>query len=136
MSVLKAFLQPPTTNETKEVYIDRFKDEDGKVVPFKIRKISQSENEVLGRQSQKKEKVNGQIQIRMDNVEYSHRLALACVVEPNLSDSELCAHYGVVDPKDVLGNMLTAGEYGKLITAIQDFNDFGSIDEIEEEAKN
>ena len=56
MSVLKAFLQPPTTNETKEVYIDRFKDEDGKVVPFKIRKISQSENEVLGRQSQKKRK--------------------------------------------------------------------------------
>ena len=139
MSVLKAFLQPPATNETKEVFIDRFKDEEGKVIPFKIRRISQSENEALGKQSQKREKVDGQIQIRMDNVEYSHRLVLACVVEPNLSDAELCAYYGVVDPKAALGNMFTAGEYGQLISAIQEFNGFGGakeIKEIEEEAKN
>ena len=45
MSNLQAFMTP-NTEETREVIIsDRFKDKDGKVVPFVIKSLSQAENE-------------------------------------------------------------------------------------------
>ena len=45
MSALKAFLQPSVAGKTKEVIVsDRFKDENGKPVPFVIKAISQEEN--------------------------------------------------------------------------------------------
>ena len=47
MSNLQAFMTP-NTEETREVIIsDRFKDKDGKVVPFVIKSLSQAENEEI-----------------------------------------------------------------------------------------
>ena len=55
MSKLFAFLNPVHVREEKEVVISkRFKDEEGKVVPFKIRSVTQEENDALTRQSYRK----------------------------------------------------------------------------------
>lgn len=50
MSKLSAFLHPVTTSEEKEVVIsNRFQDESGQPVPFKIRALTQEENDAITR---------------------------------------------------------------------------------------
>lgn len=141
MGNIKAFLQPPVMGQTKEVIISkRFKDEEGKLVPFVIRVIDQETNDKLIRRATKKTKANGQIIQELDNERYIKLLLDACVVEPDFKDADVCAFYKAVDPLDVPGRMLTVGEYNRLAKEIREFNDLTVTDEdisaIEETAKN
>lgn len=138
MSILKGFLQPSPTLQTREVIVsDRFKGEDGKPLPFKIRVIDQEENDRLIQAATKtRQHKNGQITKEFINTAYSRRLVLACVVSPDLRDAELCEYYKCIDPLDVPGKMLSSGEYGILVDAINDLNGFNDNDKIEDEAKN
>lgn len=141
MSDIKNFLIPPIINETKKVIVsERFKGEDGTPIPFVIRVIDQETNEKLYKQASKKTKSNGRVLREIDEDKYGKLLVMACVVEPNLKDAELCAYYKTVDPLDVPGRMLTMGEYGKLVREIRNFNELSisddEIEELEEEAKN
>lgn len=137
MSVLKGFLQPSPMEETKEVIIsDRFKGEDGKPLPFKIRKIDSETADSLMKRCRRRERVNGQIVTEVDNSKYSKLLILTCVVSPNFRDTEMCEYYKVINPEDVPSRMLSIGEFSKLSDAIMDFNDFGTPEEIEDEVKN
>lgn len=141
MSDIKAFLQPPVMNETREVVISkRFKGADGNPVPFVLRVIDQETNNKLIRQATKKVKANGQIMQELDNEKYGKLLVQTCVVEPNFKDAELCSYYQTMDPLDVPGRMLTVGEYNRLVYAIKELNELiTSEDELaalEEEAKN
>ncbi|WP_312428293.1 phage tail assembly chaperone [Lacrimispora sp.] len=137
MSALKAFLQPPVTNVTKKVIIsDRFKDDEGKPVPFVIKTITQKENENLARMSRKVSSVKGKPVESLDNILYTKRLILACVQEPDLSDQEVCRHYGTEDPLEVPSQMLSIGEYGRLSEAIMELNGMKDPEEKLEEAKN
>ena len=57
MSKLSAFLHPVTTSEEKEVVIsNRFQDESGQPVPFKIRALTQEENDAITRQATRRRK--------------------------------------------------------------------------------
>ena len=137
MSVLAGFLQPSPMDETKEVIIsERFKGEDGKPLPFKIRKIDQETANSLLKKCQRTRTVNGQQQRETDNARYSNMLILHCVVEPNFRDAEMCEYYKVVDPADIPGRMLSLGEYSRLSDEIMRFNDFDTPERLEEEAKN
>lgn len=137
MSVLKGFLQPSPMEETKEVIIsDRFKDENGKPLPFKLRKIDSETSEALMKRCRRKERVNGQIITEVDNAKYTKLLVLACVVSPNFKDSEMCDFYKVVNPEDVPSRMLSIGEFSRLSDEIMKFNDFDTPEEIENEVKN
>ncbi len=137
MSTLKAFLQPTVAGRTKEVILsERFKEKDGTVVPFVIQAISQEENDRLCQQSQKREIVKGQQIERLDRSLYTRRLILACVKEPDLKDKEICDYYGVIDPLEVAGKMLSVGEYGILVDAIMGLNGVNDAQEKLEEAKN
>lgn len=134
MSNLSAFLHPVTAREEKEVMIsDRFRDENGNPVPFKIRALTQEENASLIRQATRRVKVNGQPTEQLDNADLSRRIVVAATVEPDFHNSELCQAYGVLDPLQVPGKMLLAGEYGKLIQAINVLSGFGDEGE---EVKN
>ena len=105
MSSLYAFLHPVAVQEEKEVFIsNRFRDENGEVVPFKIRSLAQEETEKLAKQSRKTRKVNGQNIEYVDDIELSHRIAVAGTVYPDFADSELCQAYGTLDPLEVVGN--------------------------------
>ena len=137
MSVLKGFLQPSPMEETKEVIIsDRFKDENGKPLPFKLRKIDSETSEALMKRCRRKERVNGQIITEVDNAKYTKLLVLACVVSPNFKDSEMCDFYKVINPEDVPSRMLSIGEFSRLSDEIMKFNDFDTPEDIENEVKN
>lgn len=140
MGDIKAFLQPPVLNETKEVIISkRFKDENGKPIPFVIRVIDQETNDRLIKQATKKGRGGPSVQ-GFDDMKYGKLLINACVVTPNFKDSELCAYYKTVDPLEVPGRMLTVGEYNRLVRAIRELNELVTsdedFDELDEEAKN
>lgn len=142
MSGLKAFMKPPVTDTTEDVIIsDRFTDEDGKVQPFKIRIISQEINESLHNQASRPIKKNGVvIGSQTDSTKYGNLLIVACVAYPNFKDSELCNYYKTKDPLDVPRRMLTAGEFNKLVKAVNRINGFNvdddQVETLEEEAKN
>lgn len=138
MGVLSAFLHPEPMDITKEIIIsDRFK-EDGKPVPFKIRTISQAENDALVKKAQKVDMVRGRRIQYQDDQKYTNSLIVACTVQPDFRDAELCQAYGTLDPLEVPGKMLLSGETAKLVEAIMTLNGFTiqSPEEEEDEAKN
>ena len=47
MGKLSAFLRPSPAGKTKEVYLKRFVDEAGEVVPFVVKSIPPEENEKI-----------------------------------------------------------------------------------------
>lgn len=134
MSKLSAFLHPVTTSEEKEVVIsNRFQDENGQPVPFKIRALTQEENDKITKQATRQTKVNGQTVEKLDSVDFSRRMVVAATIEPDFQAKELCDAYGVLDPLLVPGKMLLSGEYAKLLNAITDLSGFGGA---EDEVKN
>jgi len=137
MSNLSAFLNPATLEITKELTVsDRFLDEDGKPAKIIIKAITQDENERLIKLSTRTTKDRGQVIENLNRREYQARLIISCSVEPDFSQMELCAAYGVVDPLEVPGKMFLAGEYAKLVRAIMDINGFRDVEELDEGAKN
>lgn len=137
MSALKAFLQPSVAGVTKEIIVsDRFKDEKGEVVPFVIQAISQEENEALSTRSREEKVIDGMPVKMLNDTVYSRRLMMACVKEPDLRDSELCKYYGTLDPEDVLGKMLSIGEYQILSKEVMAINGIKGKQEKLKEAKN
>ena len=134
MSKLSAFLNPVQVQETRDIVISkRFVGEDGKPAPFRIRSLTQEENESLRKRSLKTRRVNGQPQEYLDSAEFSSRMIVTATVEPDFSSKELCDAYGVLDPMLVPGRMLLAGEYAALMSAITDLCGFSDT---AEEVKN
>jgi hypothetical protein len=138
MGNLKAFMLPSVEDEQKEVIIsDRFKEGD-KVIPFKIKVISQETNEGLRKKASRSiRKNNTVVGMDFDTDLYGKLLLQACVVYPNFKDAELCDFYKTKDPLEVPGRMLRAGEYNKLIKEINILNGFADDPNVlEDEAKN
>lgn len=138
MDNLQAFLNPVSAEEVKEVVISkRFVDKDGNPVPFRIKTIMQEENERLTRKCRKVETIRGQRVESMDNQKYNRALIVACTVEPDFRNADLCKAYGTVDPLDLPGKMLTVGEANNLAREILDLNGFSDeAEQLEDEAKN
>ena len=138
MSNLQAFMTP-NTEETREVIIsDRFKDKDGKVVPFVIKSLSQAENEEIRKRASVPVIKSGVvIGDKLDTDKYGKELVLASVKTPNFRDSEICKFYATMDPLEVPSKMLRVGEYRRLVGAINELNGLNDdIEVLEEEAKN
>lgn len=134
MSKLSAFLHPSIAQEEKEVVISkRFQDEQGNPVPFKVRPLSQEENDAITKKATRQVKVDGQRVERLDSVDFSRRMVVAATVEPDFASKEVCDAYGVMDPLLVPGKMLLSGEYAKLVKEIMDLSGF---DNDAEETKN
>ena len=130
MSKLSAFLHPVTTQEEKEVVIsNRFQDENGNPVPFKIRALSQEENDKIIKSATRQIKVNGQPMEKLDSADYTRRMIVAATVEPDFRSKELCDAYGTLDPLLVPGKMLFSGEYAALGRAIMSLSGFNSVEE-------
>lgn len=135
MNKLSAFLHPAQTEETREVIIsNRFRDEDGKPVPFRIRAVTQEQNDALTRKCRRVQTVNGQRQETLDTVQLNRELVVAATVEPDFSSAEVCDAYGTKIPAQVPGKMLLAGEYARLLKAIMELSGF--TENLEEQAKN
>ena len=136
MSKLSAFLHPVTTTEEKEIIISkRFQDEKGNPIPFKIRALTQEENDAITKKATRQVKVDGQKVDKVDSVDFSRRVVVQATVEPDFSSTELCEGFGVMDPLQVPGKMLLSGEYAKLLKEIMALSGFDDIN-AEEAAKN
>ncbi len=129
MGKLSAFLKPAPAGRTKEVFLDRFTDEEGNPVPIVVKCISSEENEAISRRCTNKDG-------KLDNIMYGNQIIVACMVEPDLRDSELCAYYGVMDPNMVPGRMFSVGEKQIISDAIFDINDINTAQEKLARAKN
>lgn len=119
---------------TKEVAIsERFKDENGNILKFKIKPISQK---ALNTMRNKHTKQNGN-KIVVDSSALSNELIINCTIEPNFKDTKSLEQIGVFSPEDYLNKVLLAGEINNLEKAILELSGFGqNIDELIEEAKN
>lgn len=133
MSSLKAFLNPIQV-ESKEIIVSNRFVEDGKVVPFTIRPITQEENKTLIKKFSRKDKKNVET---FDRTEYIQAMTASAVVFPDLSNSELQKAYGVLGESALLQKMLYVGEYAELAQAVQELSGLDSdINEDIEEVKN
>ena len=118
------------------VVSERFKDENGKPIPWKIRALTEAENVEIRKSATKHVKVRGQYIPQLDPEEYISKLIAASVVFPNLKDAELQKSYGVIGAEELLRKMLLPGEYGKLAQKVQEINGFEDIQELVDEVKN
>ena len=129
--------------EDREVVVSkRFLDEGGKPIPWKIRAISQEENNALQedciemKPAPGKAGRRGQMRPVVNMSKYGVALAAACVVYPDLANKELQETYGVMDAASLLSVMLMPGEMVDLQTEVNDICGFQTFDEQVEEVKN
>jgi hypothetical protein len=136
MNELQAFFAENVENDiVEEVVISkRFKDKNGKPIPWKIKAIGEDVNTELRKSCTKKVKIkNGIFMNETDQEAYLAKLAVECVVFPDLRNAELLKSYGVMAPEELVKKMLLPGEYGKLLEKIQELNGFdleASVEEI------
>ena len=130
MSKLSAFLKPTPEGKKKEVILERFTDENGKVVPFVIKSIRAADNDSLVRKNT--DRKTG----KFNSTTYSNQLIVACMVEPDLRSTEICDYYGTIEPNDVPGLMFTIGEKQIIQDAILEINDVNSAQDRLDAAKN
>ena len=122
MSKLSAFLNPVSAEQEREVVIsNRFQDEKGNPVPFRIRAITQEENDKIVNSCKRRLKYGeGTVGTRL----LGRKLVVAATVEPDFRSTEMCEHFGTLDPLEVPGKMLLSGEYSRLMEAINDLSGF------------
>lgn len=140
MSSLQAFFAKNAESEIVDevVVSDRFKDENGKPIPWKIRAITEAENEQLRKAATQYVKGPGGRRVPEIQPEvYMAKVVVSSVVFPDLKNAELQKSYGVIGAEDLLKKMLLSGEYARLVQAVQEINGFDKdINELVEEVKN
>lgn len=128
MGNLGAYLRPIPAGKTKEIFLENFKDENGKKIPFVVKAITPKENELIVKRNTIKGNLN--------TATYGNELIVTCLEMPNLKDTELCSFYGVMDPMEVPSLMFTIGEKQVIMSAISEINDIKMASDLMEEAKN
>jgi hypothetical protein len=140
MSNISAFFaQNAVTNTTEDFIVSERFQEDGKPIAWKLKAITEDENDTLrkGATKRAKGKPGQQSSSEIDQTEYQSKLVVACVVEPNLKDAELQKSYGVLGSESLIRKMLLAGEYTNLLLKVTEINGFDKdINSLVEEAKN
>lgn len=140
MSSLQAFFAQNVQSNIVEEFVvsERFRDESGKPIPWKLRTLTEAENEELRKAATQYVKAKGGQRVPEVKPEvYLAKIAAASVVYPDLKDAELQKSYGVVGAEELLKKMLLAGEYATLIQKAQEINGFDrDINTAIEEIKN
>lgn len=134
MATLAAFLNPELPEEQEIKVSDRFK-EDGEVVLFKIRPITQEMSDAIRKTCTRRDPKGER---HFDSERFMRSIIVEGTVFPDFKAKELCDAYKTLDPLSIPPKMLLAGEYQRLANAIMDLSGLG--DEAEdaevEEAKN
>ncbi|MEK5277768.1 MULTISPECIES: phage tail assembly chaperone [Paenibacillus] len=135
-----AFYAQNAAVETTEDFVvsPRFKDKDGKAIPWKLRSITEEENKELRKAATKRTKGKyGQFTSEMDANEYMAKMVVASVSYPDLKNAEIQKSYGVLGSEVLLRKMLLPGEFSALSERVQTLNGFDQdINEQIEEVKN
>lgn len=115
----------------------RFKDAEGKPVPWKLRSITEEENQECRRAATRKVKgKNGVYTPEIDPNDYMAKLMVTSVIYPDLKNSELQKSYGVLGAESLLRKMLLPGEFAALGERVQALNGFDrDMNELVDEVK-
>lgn len=131
---LYGFLHPELIGEKEIVVSSRFKDKDGKVIPFTIRPLSQDVCDEIQKQCIRTDKKGNSV---FDRVKYVSETTAASVVFPDLQNADLQKAYGVLGSVQLLSKMLYSNEYNDLVEAVQELSGLNeSFQEVKDEAKN
>ena len=136
---LRIFFKQNREEKTTEYPASRlFKNENGEIIKWKLRKPSVEEMEDIRANSfTMKLAGGGSPSPVFDSKKYQHKLVVASVVEPNLNNAELLKSYGKNRAEDVVPDMFdNIGEYDKLINFITKFAGIRTLEEDTEDAKN
>lgn len=141
MDSLKYFFKEnvkPVENE-KIVISDRFKDENGNIIEWEIKPISNEQDDRLREKHTRQEKLKKGVYIpKFDYLAYLKDFLTSCVVFPNLNNKELQDNYNVMTPEELLSAMLLPGEYNTLAEEVKNICGFDKdpLEEKIDEAKN
>ena len=123
----------------KIVASTRFVGEDGKPMEWEIACITAGENQKIRKSCMRSVPVSGkrgQYTQEFDTATYQAKLAVKCVVFPDLNNAELQESYGVMGAEQLISAMLMPGEFDELISTILELNGFTDMGEMVDEAKN
>ena len=115
-------------------------EETGKAEEWTLKTITSKEDEVLRNESMFNVQIpgrKGQYTKELNTSKYLGKLAVACIVEPNLNEKEYQDSYGVLGAEELLKEMLLPGEYNDLLLKIQEINGFNvTLQDKVDEVKN
>lgn len=143
MSNLSLFLKKNKKVKTNTFYAatKSLCDENGEPLKWEIKALTTTESEDIRTACTTEVQVPGKMGVyrpRVDSKLYIAKLITACVVFPDLHNTELQNSYGVMTPEDLLKEMIDSpSEYNAFAEFIQNFNGLGeSLDDKVNEAKN
>ncbi|AIQ49522.1 MULTISPECIES: phage tail assembly chaperone [Paenibacillus] len=140
MSELSMFFAQNAACDTTEEFVvsQRFKDKEGTAVAWKLRSMTEDENQDCRKAATRKVKgKNGAYTSEIDPNDYMAKLMTASVVHPDLKNAELQRSYGVMGAEALLRKMLLPGEFAALGERVQALNGFGTdMNELVDEVKN
>ena len=138
MTDLSLFFKEACTEEEETIkYVppERFKDLDGKPIEWTLKRVTTVRNRELVESCTTKNQKTGVA--KFEEHKYTEKLVAECVIDPNLNDIALQDNYGVRSAEDLAPRMLKyAGEWGKLVNKLNEFNGFKSLDDEVEEMGN
>lgn len=142
MSDLKYFLKSNKKQKVNMFYpaTKSLCDEKGEPVLWEIRALSTKEVEDIREGCTIDVPVRGkkgQFRAKLNSTMYLAKITAAAVVSPNLYDAQLQDSYGVKTPEDLIRAMIDdSTEYAELISVVQEYNGFESLQDKCETAKN
>lgn len=141
MKTLSAFMKPSVEQVPNVQYAasPRFKGEDGKPMLWEIQCIDADEYSRIRSGCIKSIPVPGkknQLTQHLDTYTFQAKVCARCTVFPDLNNAELQDSWGVTTPHELLGKMLTSGEFDDYVTEVFQTNGFQTAEELVDEAKN
>lgn len=123
MSNLSAFLKPAYTEKKIEVIVgDRFNDENGNPVPIVMKSLTQEQLNAIAKQSTHERKIGGRVVMDVDANEHLNRCLIASIIDPDMTNRDLCRAYGTEDPVALPTKMFLIDEFEMLAKAFAKLN--------------
>lgn len=138
VSTLQEFLNTnPIDNLTDEVIIsDRFRDNEGSLLKFKIKAMTSGVFEEYRKKSMSINPKSKQ-KVELDMKKFNSQIVINQTIEPNFKDAESIRALGCTTPDEYLSRVLLPGEIVELSDQIQKLSGFNKdMEELIEEAKN
>lgn len=140
MSDFSMFFAGQSSAEITEEFVVsvRFKNAEGNPVAWKLRSITEEENQECRKAATRKVKgKNGVFTPEIDPNDYMAKLMVSSVIYPDLKNSELQKSYGVLGAESLLRKMLLPGEFAALGERVQALNGFDrDMNELVDDVKN
>lgn len=115
-------------------------DEKGEPLLWEIKPVTTKENDAIIDDCTYEVPVTGKTgmyRAKVNQTKYRAKLICASVVSPDLNNKELQDSYGVMDPTDLIREMVPdVGEYNQFFDFINNYNNLVPFQEEVDEAKN